>query len=74
MNISFVMTSGDDVRQCGDETCDEYARCVFNDVEQKPMCECLSGYRRDDYGRCRPIREFKVTLGIQLDPHDNICF
>ncbi|XP_060577111.1 nidogen-2-like [Ruditapes philippinarum] len=48
-------SGGDNVRLCGDETCDDNARCVFNSVEQKPMCECLSGFRQDEYGRCRPI-------------------
>ncbi|XP_053380064.1 uncharacterized protein LOC123548965 [Mercenaria mercenaria] len=46
---------GEIVRQCGNETCDDNARCVFNNKEQYPMCECLSGFRRDEYGRCRPI-------------------
>ncbi|XP_053375002.1 nidogen-1-like [Mercenaria mercenaria] len=50
-----ITCTREDVRQCGDETCDDNARCVFNSVEQKPMCECLSGFRRDEYGRCRPI-------------------
>lgn len=44
-----------DVARCGDEVCDEHARCVYNDVEQRPMCECKSGYSFDAQRRCRPI-------------------
>lgn len=40
---------------CGTDVCDKFSRCVFNDVEQKPMCECLSGYSNRDGSGCRPI-------------------
>lgn len=58
-----------DLQLCGDSICDENARCVFNEVESRPMCECRrgffmyenrcipdckTGFRRDG-GRCVPI-------------------
>lgn len=33
-----------DLQLCGDSICDENARCVFNEVESRPVCECRSGY------------------------------
>lgn len=29
---------------CGQDTCDENARCVFNSDLQQPMCECKTGF------------------------------
>ncbi|WAR19053.1 NDG-like protein [Mya arenaria] len=43
-----------EVQLCGDAICDDNARCVFNDVENKPMCECKTGYRMDG-DSCRAI-------------------
>lgn len=44
-----------EVTLCGDKTCNENARCVFNSDLQQPMCECHTGYSGDGL-RCEPIQ------------------
>ena len=47
-----VIISGD-LQLCGDSICDENARCVFNEVESRPMCECRAGFFMYE-NRCMP--------------------
>lgn len=40
---------------CGDSTCHDKARCVYNSDLQIPMCECNTGFTGDGT-RCEPIQ------------------
>ena len=46
-----------DIQLCGESACDDNARCVFDDVQQRPICECKPGFRGD--GRtCAAISKY----------------
>ena len=46
----------EEVVLCGDSTCHDKARCVYNSDLQIPMCECNTGFTGDGT-RCEPIRK-----------------
>jgi len=48
---------------CGDVTCDVNARCVFNDVESRPMCECKTGFVGNGEV-CRAISKTIFTIAF----------
>ena len=52
--LTFCWTLGD--LRCGDLTCSEHARCVYDAEKGQPMCECETGFSGDGI-RCEAVRK-----------------